>query len=235
MNCDWQQLHEVVKTDFMFRGGSIPRWLDKESRGPSISFSFCNQFPPNVLCFVIVPVLDDFTSNLVTPVVLINGKVQEYHSKSMEREVRMLELDHTHLFDLLVLPSRKGLIGMYLENEWKHVEITYEGLFDTSLIKSTGIHIVKSKRRGMKDIRYYDPYTTTKMWPCVMAQEIAREDYDTAATQVNSPITRRKPTKPKHLNDYDCRGLLPTPPIISPVPPKLNIFPCSPTVKIKNY
>ena len=46
------------------------------------------------------------------------------------------------------------------------MEITYEGLFDTSLIKAMGIHVVKSERRGMEDIRYDDPYTTTKVWPC---------------------------------------------------------------------
>jgi len=45
------------------------------------------------------------------------------------------------------------------------VEITYQGLFDTSLIKSMGIHVVKSERRGMEDIRYDDPYTTTKVCP----------------------------------------------------------------------
>jgi len=45
------------------------------------------------------------------------------------------------------------------------VEITYQGLFDTSLIKAMGIHVVKSERRGMEDIRYDDPYTTTKVCP----------------------------------------------------------------------
>jgi len=28
-----------------------------------------------------------------------------------------------------------------------------------------GIHVVKSERRGMEDIRYDDPYTTTKVCP----------------------------------------------------------------------
>ena len=148
----------------MFRGGSIPRWVDKENKGPSTSFWFRNKFPSKVLCLLIAPVLDDITSELVRPLVLINGKVQEYRLNSMEREVKMLELDHIHLFDLHLLPFREGLMEMYSENEWKHVQITYQGLFDTSLIKAMGIHVVKEERRGMKDIRYDDPYTTTKMF-----------------------------------------------------------------------
>ncbi|XP_027924157.1 TMV resistance protein N-like isoform X3 [Vigna unguiculata] len=158
-----QQLHEAGETDFIFPGGSIPRWLDKESRGPSISFWFRNEFPPKVLCLLIAPEPVDITVEFNTPVVLINGKVQEYRWNSMEREVRMLESDHIHLFDLHVLPFRYKLMEMYSENEWKHVEITYQGLIHTSLIKGMGIHVVKEERRGMKDIRYDDPYTTIKM------------------------------------------------------------------------
>jgi len=200
MNCGLQQLHEAGKTMIVLPGGSIPRWLDKESRGASISFWFRNQFPPKVLCFLIASVRDDTFFRFVTPDVLINGKVQEYEV-GYDTDVIMAGLDHMQLFDLHVLPFRYKLRKMASEKEWKHVEITYEGLFDTSLIKSMGIHMVKSERRGMKDIRYHDPYTTT-------TQKRAREDYDTAATQVNNPITRRRPkrnnTKPKHLNDYDC-------------------------------
>jgi len=164
MNCGLQQLHEAGKTNFVLPGGSIPEWLNKESKGPSISFWFRNQFPPKVFCFLIASVGDDTILHLVTPLVLINGKVQEYYYNP--KNVRMLELDHIHLFDLHLLPFSEYLIQMPSEKEWKHVEITYEGLFDTSLIKSMGIHIVQSKRRGMKDIRYYDPYTITKMCPC---------------------------------------------------------------------
>jgi len=156
MNCGLQQLHEAGKTSFVLQGGSIPEWLDKESRGPSISFWFRNQFPPKVLCLLITRILEDNeTSELVTPVVVINGKVR---FNSMEREMMVVELDHIHLFDLHVLPFRYELIQMASEKEWKHVEITYEGLFDTSLIKAMGIHVFKEESWSIEDIRYDDPY-----------------------------------------------------------------------------
>ena len=165
MNCGLQQLHEAGKTDFVLPGGSIPEWLDKESRGPSISFWFRNQFPPKVLCFLIASVRDDTFFRFVTFDVLINGKVQEYQA-GYDTDVIMEELDHIHLFDLHVLPFSENLIKMPSEKEWKHVEITYQGLLINSFIKAMGIHIVKSERRGMEDIRYDDPNTTTKVWPC---------------------------------------------------------------------
>ncbi|QCD92532.1 hypothetical protein DEO72_LG5g598 [Vigna unguiculata] len=164
-----QQLHEAGETDFIFGGGSIPRWLDKESRGPSISFWFRNQFPHKVLCLLIAPLRVDFTVEFITPVVLINGKVQEYHLTRSVTDVRILGLDHTHtyLFDLHELPFLEDPRKMASEKEWKHVEITYQGLFPHSFIKAMGIHIVKEESRDTKDIRYDDPsYTTTKMWPC---------------------------------------------------------------------
>jgi len=138
--------------------------LDKECRGPSISFWFRDKFPAKVLCLLIAPVLDVTTIQLLRPVLLINGKLQE--NTFDHKHVGMLELDHMQLFDLHVLPFREDLIKMASEKEWKHVEITYQGLFDTSLIKAMGIHVVKSERRGMEDIRYDDPNTTTKVSPC---------------------------------------------------------------------
>jgi len=165
MNCGLQQLHEAGKTDFVLPGGSIPEWLDKESWGPSISFWFRNQFPPKVLCFFIASVRNDIIYHLVRPVVLINGKVQGYKAGYYMHEV-MAELDHMQLFDLHVLPFSEDLMKMASEKEWKHVEITYQGLLINSFIKAMGIHIVKSERRGMEDIRYDDPNTTTKVWPC---------------------------------------------------------------------
>jgi len=69
-----------------------------------------------------------------------------------------VELDHVHLFDLHVLPFREDLIKMPLEEEWKHVEVTYEGIYDTSLIKAMGIHVVKTERTSMEDIRYDIPF-----------------------------------------------------------------------------
>jgi len=77
----------------------------------------------------------------------------------------MVESDYIQLFYLRVTPSRYDLIEMPLK-EWKHVEVTYEGLFDTSLIKAMGIHAVETERRSMEDIRYDYPYTTTQVSPC---------------------------------------------------------------------
>jgi len=68
-----------------------------------------------------------------------------------------VELDHVYLFDLRVLPFQDDLMEMPLEEEWKHVEVTYQGMFDTSLIKGMGIHVVKTERRSMEDIRYDYP------------------------------------------------------------------------------
>ena len=111
MNCGLQQLHEAGKTDFVLPGGSIPEWWDKESRGPSISFWFRNQFPPKVLCFLIASVRDDTHFFFLRPVVLINGKVQQYKA-GYYTDVIMAELDHMQLFDLHVLPFREDLIKM---------------------------------------------------------------------------------------------------------------------------
>ncbi|QCD92501.1 hypothetical protein DEO72_LG5g567 [Vigna unguiculata] len=155
-----QQLHEAGKTDFIFPGGSIPSWFDKQSRGPSITFWFRNKFPAKVLCLLIAPILDGSNVQLLRPVVLINGKVQRYFF--YHTNVTMVESDYIQLFYLGVTPSRYDLIEMPLK-EWKHVEVTYEGLFDTSLIKAMGIHAVKDESRSMEDIRYDYPYTTTQV------------------------------------------------------------------------
>ncbi|CAJ1952291.1 unnamed protein product [Sphenostylis stenocarpa] len=155
-----QQLHEagVEVTEFVFPGGSIPEWFDFQKRGPSISFWFRNEFPAKVLCYLIAPVLGAL-SHLVTPKVIINGVEEFRFGRLKEAEVRTSELDYTHLFKL-----EKGIhFGLPLEKEWSHVKIKYkEDLFDTSLIKAMGIHVVKEDSMSMEDIRCDDPYINSK-------------------------------------------------------------------------
>ncbi|QCD94663.1 internalin A [Vigna unguiculata] len=154
-----QQLHEARETDFIFPGGSIPRWFDKQSRGPSISFWFRNKFPAKVVCLLILSLQQPEYAELVKPMVLINGLLGGSYDYSyyLKREEGIVELDHVYLFDLRVLPFQDDLMEMPLEEEWKHVEVTYQGMFDTSLIKGMGIHVVKTERRSMEDIRYDYP------------------------------------------------------------------------------
>jgi len=142
---------------FIVPGGSVPEWLDKQSKGPSISFWFRNKFPAKVLCLLIAPVVGPF--DLAIPMVSINGKIRKslFH---MNKEVKILELDYTYLFDIRELNFEDDLMGV--STEWKQVEVTYEGLFDTSVIKATGIHVVKDESRSVEDIRYDDPCTNNK-------------------------------------------------------------------------
>ena len=127
MNCDQQQLHEAGKTDFIFPGGSIPSWFDKQSRGPSISFWFRNKFPTKVVCLLILALQQPEYAELVKPMVLINGLLRGSYDYSyyLERQKGIVELDHVYLFDLRVL-----LIGyvsyvmvMVIERLWFYMVI----------------------------------------------------------------------------------------------------------------
>ncbi|KAK7364179.1 hypothetical protein VNO80_12650 [Phaseolus coccineus] len=156
-----KQLHEARKTAFWFPGTSIPEWFDHQSSGPSCSFWFRNKFPAKVLSLLIAPVGDEL--HFIKPMVFIDGKVLEskfFCSKDIER---MFELDHTFLFDLQGLPVYGNLFELPLEKEWKHVEVTYEGVIKTSIIKATGIHVFKEENSIMEDIRFDDPYNNKKV------------------------------------------------------------------------
>ncbi|XP_052723878.1 disease resistance protein Roq1-like [Vigna angularis] len=85
------KLHEAGGTVFIFPGGSVPEWLGKQSKGPSMSFWFRNKFPAKVLCLLIAPVLGPF--DLAIPMVYIDGKIRKslFH---MNKEVKILELDY---------------------------------------------------------------------------------------------------------------------------------------------
>ncbi|BAU02587.1 hypothetical protein VIGAN_11214000 [Vigna angularis var. angularis] len=156
-----KELHEARKTEFWFPGASFPEWFDLKSSGPSCSFWFRNKFPARVLSLLIAPVGDDEDGfSLIRPMVFINGKVQPrpFYFKKIER---MIEFDHSYLFDLQTIPMYSNLFELPLEKEWKHVKVTYEGVIETSIVRATGIHIFKEG--NSEDIRFDDPYTNNKL------------------------------------------------------------------------
>ncbi|ESW24546.1 hypothetical protein PHAVU_004G139800 [Phaseolus vulgaris] len=152
-----KQLHEAGKTEFWFPGTSIPEWFDQQSSGPSSSFWFRNKFPAKVLSLFIAPMCDE--SRVIKPMVFIDGKVHEsifFYSKELKKK---FELDHTFLLDLQAPHVCGNFSKLPLAKEWKHVEVTYEGVIETSIIKATGIHVFKEENNIMEDIRFDDPYS----------------------------------------------------------------------------
>ncbi|XP_028181704.1 disease resistance protein RML1A-like isoform X2 [Glycine soja] len=151
------------KIDFCFTGATIPKWFNQQSRGPSTSFWFRNEFPDRVLCLIITPL--DFWDLMgyPAPMVFINGKLQEFKYEPIDTKYPMLELDHTYLFDLSWVCIIDDMFEVALEKEWNHVEVTYVGLIETSLVKATGIHIFMDEERSMDDIRLDDPYRKRKL------------------------------------------------------------------------
>ncbi|KHN24419.1 TMV resistance protein N [Glycine soja] len=151
-----QELHEAGQTKFWFPGATIPEWFNHQSRGPSSSFWFRNKFPDNVLCLLLASVDGVNEYNMPMPSVFVNGELHEI--PSWGTRVRKVKLDYTYLFDL-----NSTLYDLYyqyevdLEKEWNHVEITYAGLLETSLVKAIGIHVFRQD-----DIRYDDPYGKRK-------------------------------------------------------------------------
>ncbi|XP_068503097.1 TMV resistance protein N-like isoform X3 [Phaseolus vulgaris] len=158
-----KQMHEARKTEFWFSGTSIPDWFDHQSSGSSSSFWFRNKFPAKVLSLLIAPVGDKDEFHFIRPMVFIDGKVQESKFFCFKEIERMFELDQTYLFDLQVLPVYGNLCELPLGKEWKHVEVTYEGVIKTSIVKATGIHVFKEENSIMEDIRFDDPYSNKKV------------------------------------------------------------------------
>ncbi|XP_014617687.1 TMV resistance protein N isoform X2 [Glycine max] len=159
-----KELYEAEKISFCFTGATIPKWFNQQSRGPSTSFWFRNEFPDRVLCLIITPL--DFWNLMgrATPLVFINGKLQELMIfQPIDTEYTMLELDHTYLFDLSKVCIIDDMFEVALEKEWNHVEVTYVGLIETSLVKATGIHIFMDEERRMDDIQFDDPYRKRKL------------------------------------------------------------------------
>ena len=145
---------------FLFPGATIPEWFNHQSRGPSISFWFRNEFPDNVLCLLVARVQCE-RQDIPTLTVFINGKPRHFPRMGWTSgtKVSKTQLNYTYLFDPKSCFSRFGdLSGVALEKEWNHVEITYAGMIKTSRIKAIGIHVLRQD-----DIRYDDPYGKRKL------------------------------------------------------------------------
>ncbi|KAL5173154.1 TMV resistance protein N [Glycine soja] len=156
-----QELHEAGQTVFQFPGATIPEWFNHQSRGPSSSFWFRNEFPHNVLCLLLARVECIYEDYIPMLTVFINGKRHKITSWLEYGEgtgVRKVKLNYTYLFDLESAFELDDLSEVALEKEWNHVEITYAGMLETSLVKATGIHVLRQD-----DIRYDDPYGKRKL------------------------------------------------------------------------
>ncbi|KAL2967656.1 hypothetical protein AAZX31_16G187400 [Glycine max] len=129
-----QELHEAGQTKFCFPGATIPEWFNHQTR---------------------VERMGD--NDIPMPVVLLNGELlidRDHHVRLGKKK-----WDYTYLFDLKsVLDELVDLSEVVLEKEWNHVEITYAGQIETSLVKATGIHVFRQD-----DIRYDDPYGKRKL------------------------------------------------------------------------
>ncbi|KAK7270701.1 hypothetical protein RJT34_26050 [Clitoria ternatea] len=150
-----QELHEAGNTQFYLPGATIPEWFDHHSKGPSNSFWFRNKFPAKVLCLVIGPM--DNESGMFRPIVIINSDKCFNDSSYF-----MMGMDHTYLFDLQKIEFKHSLYEVPLENEWNHVEITYEGLEEISTLKESGIHVFR-QTSSMEDIQFSNPYAKRKL------------------------------------------------------------------------
>ena len=108
---------------FQFPGATIPEWFNHQSREPSISFWFRNEFPDNVLCLLLARV--EYTYKCISKLtVFINGKRHKIASgweDWMTTEVRKAKLN-TYLFDLKSSFRLGDLSEVGLEKEWNHVE-----------------------------------------------------------------------------------------------------------------
>ena len=144
-------MHEAGQTRFCFPGATIPEWFNHQSRGTSSSFWFRNEFPDNVLCLLLARADCIHLDDIPMPKVFISGKLCKI--SSWYYQVRKVKLDYTYLFDLKSVFELDDLSEVGLEKEWNHVEITYAGMMETSLVKATGIHVLRQD-----DIRYDDPY-----------------------------------------------------------------------------
>ncbi|RZB62059.1 TMV resistance protein N-like [Glycine soja] len=173
-----QELYEARRTQFVFKGASIPEWFDQQSSGHSSSFWFRNKFPAKILCLLIAPVSGvGFRFVKPNPKVFINGKFQEFEPRVTDRIKSMLKLDHTYIFDLKEIPFKNNYLSEEVarEKEWNHVEVRYESVLEyekekkeegvldleSSLIKATGIHIFREEGSTDEDIRFDDPYLSS--------------------------------------------------------------------------
>nr|NP_001236756.1 candidate disease-resistance protein SR1 [Glycine max]AAO92748.1 candidate disease-resistance protein SR1 [Glycine max] len=183
-----QELYEAGGTKFMFPGTRIPEWFNQQSSGHSSSFWFRNKFPAKLLCLLIAPVSVplyslfppkvSFGHHVPYPKVFINGKCQAFWGCHWKQ--RMMELDHTYIFDLQKLPFENDNLfeeGAW-EEEWNHVEVRYESVLEleSSLIKGSGIHIFREEGSMEEDIRFDDPYLSSSASESRTEEDIRFDD-----------------------------------------------------------
>ena len=122
----------------------IPEWFDHQREtGMSISFWFCDKFPPIILC-VVSPHTWSY-SNL--PVrVIVNG-ITFFYTRGW-KTVKSPHTYHLHLFHMQVEYFNGNVDKALLENNWNHAEVDFGFPFMFS-----GIHVLKEKC-NMKDIRF---------------------------------------------------------------------------------
>ena len=156
---------------FTLPAASIPEWFEHQSRGPSISFWFRNQFPAIALCLAIGLGDEHPFPVLFSPIVIINGNRRFLDSG--EGQYCHIELDHIFLFDLQNINFKDNLDEALLEKEWNHAEVSYTTAVNGFLVmnnkvpiehfaKESGIHVFE-QRNTMEDIRFTDPYKRRKL------------------------------------------------------------------------
>ncbi|XP_068504201.1 disease resistance protein Roq1-like [Phaseolus vulgaris] len=156
-----KKLHEAGDTALLFPGTSVPEWFDLERSLSTLSGA---KFPAKVLNFVI-----HFEGkekyHVIRPELYIDGE-RQYSGLYCVNEEGKREFDQTFLFDQKGLREDGNLFifgsRIYKFKEWKHVEVTYEGVTKT-FVKARGIHVIKEENNIMEDIRFDDPYSNKKV------------------------------------------------------------------------
>ncbi|RDX66260.1 TMV resistance protein N, partial [Mucuna pruriens] len=163
-----QKVHEAGNTMFWLSGAIFPEWLEQHRQGPSNCFWFRNKFPAIALCIAIGPTHYKYVE-IVGPIVIING-IECLLDTDHDPYLWMMT-DHTYLFDLQKTKVADILNKLAIENEWKHVEITYEVTqrfiakekqVEIPVFIESGIYVFK-ERNSMEDIQFVDPYKKRRL------------------------------------------------------------------------
>jgi hypothetical protein len=126
-------------------------WFEHQSMGPSTSFWFRYKIP-SITLFVVTKSMDgkylqsEFHSLRV--IMYING--DQYFLDERNGVYRIIEQDHTYLYDL-------HLEDGDLENEWNHVDITYENKMMIPILTESGFHLLK-REGSMEDVQFTNPF-----------------------------------------------------------------------------
>jgi hypothetical protein len=147
-----QELHVPRSSEFSMAGTArIPEWFEHQSMGPSTSFWFRYKIP-SITLFVVTKSMDgkylqsEFHSLRV--IMYING--DQYFLDERNGVYRIIEQDHTYLYDL-------HLEDGDLENEWNHVDITYENKMMIPILTESGFHLLKHEG-SMEDVQFTNPF-----------------------------------------------------------------------------